>query len=139
MSNTIYSFHLQIPTIISPSKPSKQIENTRLPSTQQSSSPIPPTRQNGVSSPHNNSNSSKVVSPIYANTTSQPLSPQPPPVPAKPKYRSPNAQFAPINGDNYPTPKQSQNGFEVEEVSYRRRSAAFIIQFFWFVFSPTYP
>ncbi|CAF1599774.1 unnamed protein product, partial [Adineta ricciae] len=105
----------EIPTIISPSKPSKQIENIRPPSTQQSSSPIPPTRQNGVSSPHNNSNSSKVISPIYANTTSQPLSPQPPPVPAKPKYRSPNAQFAPINGDNYPTPKQAQNGFEVEE------------------------
>jgi hypothetical protein len=85
--------------ITTPTKPSKSM--------QQSNSPAPPTRHNGISS--------KVTSPVYANTTNQP---PPPPVPAKPKYRSPNAQFVPINGDNHTPRRQSQNGFEVDEVNY---------------------
>lgn len=51
------------------------------------------------------------------NKTPQ-LSPQPPPVPAKPKYRTPNTQFMPVNGGNHTQKKQPQNGFEIDEVKY---------------------
>ncbi len=98
-------------------KSSKSIDTNRSILTQQSNSPTPPTRHNGVPSSHIVSVSLKVTSPVYANTTNQQqLSPQPPPVPAKPKYRPLNTQFAPINGDNHPPKRQSQNGFEIEEV-----------------------
>lgn len=86
--------------------------------TQSSTSPHAPTRQNGLSSTHHVTISTKVTSPIYANTINQTqLSPQPPPVPAKPKYRTSNSQFVPINGDNHPTRMQTQNGLEVDEVN----------------------
>ncbi len=78
--------------------------------TQPSKSPAPPARHNGISSSHNVSHSPKLTSPVYANTNNQP-----PPVPAKPKYRSPNAQFVPINGDNHTPRRQSQNGLEIDE------------------------
>ncbi len=101
----------QTPSITSPTKSIL---------TQQSNSPAPPTRHNGVSSTsHNVSISPKVTSPVYANTNNQQqqLSPQPPPVPAKPKYRPLNAKFAPINGNNHTqNKKQPQNGFENEDV-----------------------
>ena len=45
------------------------------------------------------------------------LSPQPPPVPAKPKYRPTQTQFVPINGDHHGVKKQPQNGFEMDEVN----------------------
>ncbi|CAF0791519.1 unnamed protein product [Adineta steineri] len=114
--------------ITSPTKSLKQIDNNRSIITHQSSSPIPPIRHNGVSSPHNAPHSPKIISPVYANTINQQISPQPPPVPAKPKYRSPVTQFVPINGDNnnninnnnnnnnnHSTRRQSQNGFEIDE------------------------
>ncbi|CAF4566381.1 unnamed protein product, partial [Rotaria magnacalcarata] len=44
---------------------------------------------------------------------------QPPPVPVKPKYRTSNTQFMPINGGNHkqkPQQQPSQNGFEIDEV-----------------------
>jgi len=96
----------------SPTKSSKQIDTNRSILTRQSSSPVPPTRYNGVSSSHHISISPNVISPVYANTINQQqFSPQPPPVPAKPKYRPLNTQFAPINGQR----RQSHNGFENEE------------------------
>ncbi|CAF1335794.1 unnamed protein product [Rotaria sordida] len=102
-------------TIISPTKSSKQIDANRSSLTQQSSSPIPPIRHNGILSSHNVSHSPKITSPVYTNTKQQ-QSPQPPPVPVKPKYRTPSTQFVPINGDNHKQSKiQSQNGFEVDE------------------------
>jgi hypothetical protein len=101
------------------SKSPKQIDINRSVLTQQSISPALPTRHNGISSPHNNSLSPKLTSPVYANTNnnSQQQSPQPPPppIPAKPKYRPPNNQFVPINGDNHNQKRQSQNGFEIDE------------------------
>ncbi|CAF1341333.1 unnamed protein product [Rotaria sordida] len=102
-------------TIISPTKSSKQIDANRSSLTQQSSSPIPPIRHNGILSSHNVSHSPKITSPVYTNTKQQ-QSPQPPPVPVKPKCRTPSTQFVPINGDNHKQSKiQSQNGFEVDE------------------------
>ncbi|CAF2449410.1 unnamed protein product [Rotaria sp. Silwood2] len=105
-------------TLISPTKSSKQIDTSRSSLTQQSNSPIPPIRHNGISSSHHTSHSPKVTNPVYGNTNTkqQQLSPQPPPVPIKPKYRTPNTQFVPINGDNHKQRNvQSQNGFEIDE------------------------
>jgi len=113
---TCYGFKLKETTsVTSPTKSLKQIDNTRSILTQQSSSPIPPARHNGVSLPHNISHSPKVTSPAYTNTPNQQLSPQPPPVPTKPKYRSPHTQFVPINGDNHTSKPQAQNGLEIDE------------------------
>ncbi|CAF1117374.1 unnamed protein product [Rotaria sordida] len=98
---------------ISPSIPTRSIL------TQQLISPVLSTKPNGVlnsSSPKNQSISPKVISPN---------SPQPPPVPVKPKFRPSNTQFVPINGDNQtittkyhsPSPQiQPQNGFETDDL-----------------------
>ncbi|CAF0856291.1 unnamed protein product [Adineta steineri] len=75
--------------------------------TQQPISPIPSIKPNGISNP-----------------SLSPKSSQPPPVPAKPKLRSPNNQSIPINGDNqtaatinhsFPTRIPAHNGFDIDE------------------------
>lgn len=101
-------------SITSPSKSSKSSEPIRSILTQHSTSPHLPTRQNGL---QHVTISPKVTSPVYANTSNQSqLSPQPPPVPAKPKYRTSNTQFVPINGDDHSSKIQTHNGFDVDEV-----------------------
>ena len=118
MNSLILFFLFQTNSITSPSKSSKSLDTPRSILTQSSNSPLAPTRQNGLSSAHHVTISTKVTSPIYANTSNQSqLSPQPPPVPAKPKYRTPNTQFVPINGDNHPTRMPTHNGLEVDEVN----------------------
>ena len=85
--------------------------------TQQSNSPKLSTKHNGVSSPQQVSLSPKISSSMCVNTNNkQQVSPQPPPVPAKPKYRVSNTQFTPINVDNRTLRKTPQNGFEIDEV-----------------------
>ncbi|CAF1614707.1 unnamed protein product [Rotaria magnacalcarata] len=114
-----HGFKIKEVNLVSPTKSSKPIDTNRSSLTQQSNSPIPPARQNGVSSSHNVSLSPKVTNPVYANTNNkQQISPQPPPVPVKPKYRTSNTQFMPINGGNHkqkPQQQPSQNGFEIDE------------------------
>ncbi|CAF1593892.1 unnamed protein product [Adineta ricciae] len=72
-------------------------------STQKSLSPIVSTRSNGT---------------LNAKVTS-PISPPPPPVATKPKFRPLNTQTNPTNGANQKYPSsariQAQNGFEIDE------------------------
>lgn len=74
--------------------------------------PTVPLRVNGSTNGSNNGDSisPRMISPIYANTTKQMISPQPPPVPAKPNFRLAN------NSENQK--KSTQNGHELDEVCF---------------------
>lgn len=104
------------PSATTPNKFVKNNESNRSTVTQSPIPPIPPFRQNG-SSPHPTTISPRMASPVYANTNKQQtVSPQPPPVPAKPAFRPSPGQFIPINGDHNNQKQSKQNGVDFDEV-----------------------